>query len=111
MRTFKRYKCSKCRHVKKIDTNHYGQCYSWGHYNTCPNCPPHAKYPEYGGSTTWDCMDKKIEFVDVPDQIKQTILAGIMDTKPPTREEEKAEIEAMVWHNEISEYNRAKYGE
>ena len=47
----------------------------------------------------------------VKKDIKQAILGHILDTKPPTREEEKAEVEAMVWHNEISEYNRAKYGE
>lgn len=55
--TYKNYQCSKCGYVMKIDTNHYGECYSWGHYNCCPKCPPHAKYPEYGGQTVWKCID------------------------------------------------------
>ena len=57
--TFKKYECKRCGHVKEIDTNHFGECYSWGHYNTCPNCPPWAKYPEFGGSTTWVCLEKE----------------------------------------------------
>jgi len=56
-------------------------------------------------------VESKIEFIDVPGTIKQAILGHILDTKPPTREEEKAEVEAMIRQNEISEYNRAKYGE
>lgn len=57
--TFKKYKCKRCEHEKEIDTNHYGECYSWGRYNTCPACPPYAKYSEFGGSTTWICMESK----------------------------------------------------
>ncbi len=56
--SFKKYKCSKCGHETEQKTNHYGQTYSWGHFNTCPKCPPHAKYPEFGGSTIWECQEK-----------------------------------------------------
>lgn len=55
---FKLYKCSQCGHEKEIDTNHYGECYSFGRYNTCPKCPPYKKYPEFGGHTTWICVTK-----------------------------------------------------
>jgi len=55
----KEYRCRKCGHVKLQKTNHYGDTWSWGHVNTCPKCPPHAKYPEYGGLTIWECLDKE----------------------------------------------------
>lgn len=55
---YKKYKCKRCGFVKEIDTNHYGECYSLGHFNACPQCPPYAKYPEFGGSTTWICLEK-----------------------------------------------------
>ena len=54
--TVKRYRCKRCGHEQEISTNHYGECYSWGHVNTCPACPPWAKYSEFGGSTTWECV-------------------------------------------------------
>jgi hypothetical protein len=25
--------------------------------NCCPKCPPWAKYPEFGGSTVWECVE------------------------------------------------------
>lgn len=53
----KRYKCKECGLIKELETNHYGDCYSWGHYNCCPNCPPCKKYPEFGGLTTWECVE------------------------------------------------------
>lgn len=53
--TSKRYHCTRCGHVSHQVTNHYGQTWSWGRVNTCPSCPPWAKYPEYGGTTIWDC--------------------------------------------------------
>jgi hypothetical protein len=55
--TFKTYRCKKCGHEQQIKTNHYGPCWSWGHYNCCPDCPPYAKYPEFGGSTVWECVE------------------------------------------------------
>lgn len=55
--TVKRYRCSQCGHVQPIPTNHYGPCWSFNRYNTCPKCPPFRKYPEYSGQTIWYCLD------------------------------------------------------
>jgi hypothetical protein len=55
--TAKKYQCALCGHIGEQTTNHFGQTYSWGHFNCCPKCPPHSKYPEYGGVTVWDCME------------------------------------------------------
>lgn len=54
---FKKYQCSECKFETKISTNHYSSCYSHGRLLTCPNCPPFKKYPEFGGSTVWLCME------------------------------------------------------
>lgn len=56
--TAKKYKCQRCAHVVTQSTNHYGETYSWGRFNTCPNCPPWAKYAEFGGSTVWECLEQ-----------------------------------------------------
>jgi len=56
--TTKKYRCVKCGHVTELRTNHWGPTWSVGKYDTCPECPPHAKYPEYGGQTVWHCMEK-----------------------------------------------------
>jgi len=48
--TKKKYRCQKCHFEKLIETNHYGQCYSWGEYNTCPKCPPIF-------NTVWECLE------------------------------------------------------
>lgn len=53
----KKYKCDKCGHIVSQSTNHYGPTWSFGKYNTCPVCPPHAKYPWFGGFTTWTCLE------------------------------------------------------
>lgn len=37
---YKPYKCKECGYEKEIQTNHYGECYSFGNHNTCPSCPP-----------------------------------------------------------------------
>jgi len=47
--SYKSYQCKECGHEKEIDTNHYGECYSWGNYNTCPSCPPYKR------PNTWVC--------------------------------------------------------
>jgi hypothetical protein len=57
----KDYRCKRCGHVKKQSTNHYGETYSLNHYNTCPKCPPWAKYSEFGGITVWECVEKENE--------------------------------------------------
>ena len=54
----KRYRCDRCGYVVEQTTNHYGPTWSWGHVNVCPKCPPWAKYPEFGGQTTWTCLDQ-----------------------------------------------------
>ena len=72
--SYKDYQCSDCGHIKKIDTNHWGQCYSLGHYNTCPNCPPYKKYPEFGGSTTWNCLEEPPEGFKRPENWKKTTI-------------------------------------
>lgn len=55
----KHYKCGRCGFEKRIATNHYGNCWSVGHVNTCPKCPPWAKYPEFNGQTIWVCQEKE----------------------------------------------------
>lgn len=55
----KDYKCRRCGHVMKIETNHYGPCWSFDRVNVCPKCPPWAKYMEFGGQTIWDCQEKE----------------------------------------------------
>lgn len=61
--TEKSYRCTKCNHESRQVTNHYGSTWSWGRVNTCPKCPPHAKYPEFGGRTVWKCMEQPIEVI------------------------------------------------
>lgn len=56
--TFKNYECTECGHQTQQQTNHWGNAWSWGKYNTCPKCPPYKKYPEYGGATVWKCLDQ-----------------------------------------------------
>jgi len=54
----KSYRCTRCGCVSRQSTNHYGPTWSFGRYNTCPACPPWAKYMEFGGQTRWECLDK-----------------------------------------------------
>ena len=68
------YKCARCGYHRKSETNHKGQTYSWGHYSACPKCPPWAKYPEYGGLTTWLYV---CEFVVPPRYGTAEILSNI----------------------------------
>ncbi len=56
--TLKRYRCDRCGWVEKQRTNHAGPTWSHGRTNTCPECPPWAKYPEFGGKTKWTCIEK-----------------------------------------------------
>lgn len=57
--TSKRYKCDRCGHIQEQSTNHYGPTWSIGRSNVCPKCPPWAKYGEFGGQTTWTCIDQE----------------------------------------------------
>ena len=61
--SIKKYRCSRCGFEKEMQTNHYGTTWSWGYYNTCPVCPPCAKYPEFGGQTIWECVEKPLIFL------------------------------------------------
>ena len=56
--TNKKYRCTKCGHESTQATNHYGATWSVGNFNTCKNCPPYAKYPQYGGQTEWECIEQ-----------------------------------------------------
>lgn len=62
----KTYRCKRCGHEQQIKTNHFGECYSMGHFSCCPACPPWAKYPEFGGSTTWICVEPCPAEMDKP---------------------------------------------
>lgn len=53
----KKYSCERCGHITTQKTNHYGNTWSFGHFNACPKCPPWAKYPEFGGRTIWKCIE------------------------------------------------------
>ena len=55
--TSKHYQCSRCGRIVTQKTNHYRPTYSFDYFNTCPACPPWAKYPEYGGHTAWICLE------------------------------------------------------
>lgn len=67
--TTKRYSCSRCGHIEKQKTNHFGNTWSFGRYNTCPKCPPFAKYPEFGGQTVWNCLESpEYPIADNPEQ-------------------------------------------
>lgn len=69
--SYKQYKCSQCGFKKEIDTNHYGECYSVGHYNTCDACPPYKKYPEFEGRTVWQFNGVLPEGAWVPEPFKE----------------------------------------
>ena len=54
LRLARAYRCTRCGALSVQVTNHTGKTYSCGHFNTCPSCPPWAKYPEHGGGTVWE---------------------------------------------------------
>ncbi len=57
--TPKKYACERCGHETTQSTNHFGKTWSVGRFNVCPNCPPWAKYQEFGGQTIWKCLEKE----------------------------------------------------
>lgn len=81
--TLKRYRCSKCGHLRTATTNHYGNTWSWGRVNTCPQCPPHAKYPEFGGSTLWECIEPIPDGAWVPETWTDSQRETIHKEHPP----------------------------
>lgn len=56
------YKCSQCGYAKEITTNHYGECYSFGSHNTCPDCPPFKR------PTTWQCAEQPPANMTTPEK-------------------------------------------
>lgn len=64
----KRYRCKECGHEKEIDTNHYGECYSWGGHNTCPQCPPYKR------PNTWVCMETPPEGMERPPKWTKAVI-------------------------------------
>jgi hypothetical protein len=82
--TFKNYRCKACGFEKKIDTNHYGECYSLGNYNRCPKCgplPPDPKCPAavIYPTTTWVCVDPVPEGVKVPEPWRHAKLGDLVE--------------------------------
>jgi hypothetical protein len=69
----KRYKCKECGHEKMIGTNHFGECYSLGNYNACPQCPPFKR------PTTWVCAEPLPEGMGTPEPWKMVKLGDIAE--------------------------------
>jgi len=65
MQSAKRYFCNQCGFITTQTTNHYGNTWSAHRWNTCPKCPPYAKYGEFGGQTIWICMEKPMTSADI----------------------------------------------
>lgn len=64
----KRYACAECGHVVEQSTNHYGQTYSWGRVNVCPNCPPWKR------PNTWNCLEPLPEGMERPENWTKTTI-------------------------------------
>jgi hypothetical protein len=56
--SYKKYRCKECGAIKEIQTNHYGECYSAGHYNTCTAWPCKCAAAPFYNPTTWECLEK-----------------------------------------------------
>lgn len=67
----KEYVCGSCGHKKVINTNHYGECYSFGNWNRCPKCPP-MNLP-----TVWVCTESPPEHMDKPEPWKIVKLGDV----------------------------------
>jgi len=63
--SYKRYKCKCCGYEKKIQTNHWGECYSFCNDNICPKCPPFAR------PNTWICQEIPPEGVGITESWSQ----------------------------------------
>jgi hypothetical protein len=64
--SIKKYACSRCGFVTQQKTNHFGSTWNWGRVNVCPQCPPWAKYPEFGGHTLWYCIENDPNYIVPP---------------------------------------------
>lgn len=53
--SYKKYRCKNCGHVKKIQTNHYGECYGQAflRMNMCQKCS--WKNPRK--NIVWECLE------------------------------------------------------
>lgn len=67
----KEYACKTCGHKKVIDTNHYGECYSFGNWNRCPKCIP-SNLP-----TVWVCTESPPDGMGVPEPWKIARLGDV----------------------------------
>lgn len=72
----KKYHCAECGYEKEIQTNHYGQCYSLGNYDCCPQCPPYKR------PNTWVCQENPPEHMDLPEP---WTIVGLGDVATITR--------------------------
>lgn len=61
----KAYRCARCGYVTKQTTNHHTTTWSLDRCGVCPECPPWAKYTEFGGQTVWTCMEPEPTRLDV----------------------------------------------
>ena len=82
----KRYRCSECGHEKEIQTNHYGECYSFGNYNRCPKCPT------YNGPTIWVCQEQPPDHMDKPEPWKIAKLGDVVNIVRPRGNTDESEV-------------------
>lgn len=73
--SLKLYRCKECGHEQRIQTNHYGECYSFGNYNTCPQCPPYKR------PNTWVCVEPVPKDGWVPEPWTKTAIPPPRKTK------------------------------
>lgn len=67
----KLYRCKECGFERQIETNHYGECYSFGSYGRCPKMhvePPNPRRPQdvTYRVTTWVCAEPAPEGMGTP---------------------------------------------
>jgi len=59
--SWKLYKCKKCGHEKRIQTDHYGECYGYMDSNMCHICGSEEQQ-----NCTWLCQEKPPEGEKIP---------------------------------------------
>lgn len=62
------YECAECGYSVTQTTNHWGETYSLGSYNACPDCPPFKR------PTVWRCKEKPPEGFGLPEPWKKTTI-------------------------------------
>ena len=68
----KAYACKACGHEKELETNHYGECYSFGTYTMCPNCHDAEQV------TVWVCQEAPPEGMGVPEPWRRVRLGDLV---------------------------------